>query len=304
MTDNIGQSESTAAPKTLHRQVYSPLSGGVRLPSIADGKAASGRRRSSVSSAGARQSPRTMPLPAAAVRSWAQAELPGPHSRHEQGRGRQEGPVRFLLQPQPVEKSRPVLGSRLVLRGKTGCRRPGGHRWQHRGRPGPLPRSPRQRPRPAVRRTPGSAAIFRGFQARVVTVWPRRASAAMRKPACPLSSVMPRESGASSMLQRLGLCSAVSGIPGCPVPPAQRRRRGQASRARALAPAEAASRGNDTKMRFRTSRLSPVRPRPAVRSRTAPRRGRDRRKTPSDWRRHRAAGSPSRRRDCRTRGRA
>ena len=39
---------------------------------------------------------------------------------------------------------------------------------------------------------------------------------------------------------------------------------------------------------------------PQARSRTAPRRGRDRRRRISDWRRRRAAGSPWRRRDCRT----
>jgi hypothetical protein len=42
-----------------------------------------------------------------------------------------------------------------------------------------------------------------------------------------------------------------------------------------------------------------VRPRPAARSRTAPHRARDRRRRISDWRRHRAAGSPWRVPDCR-----
>ena len=50
----------------------------------------------------------------------------------------------------------------------------------------------------------------------------------------------------------------------------------------------------------RTARPWPVRLRPAARSRTGPRRGRGRRRRISGWRRRRAAGSPWKRRNCRT----
>src|SRR6185295_4073073 len=39
-----------------------------------------------------------------------EAELSGPLARHEQGRGRQEGPVQLLFLPQQVEKGAALLG--------------------------------------------------------------------------------------------------------------------------------------------------------------------------------------------------
>ena len=52
-------------------------------------------------------------------------------------------------------------------------------------------------------------------------------------------------------------------------------------------------------LKARLVRPLPVRLQPAVRSRTAPNRGRDRRRRTSGWPRHRAAGSPWKHRDCR-----
>ena len=49
-----------------------------------------------------------------------EAELAGSLAGHKQGRGRQEGPVQFLLGPEQVEEGGALLGFRLVCHGKAG----------------------------------------------------------------------------------------------------------------------------------------------------------------------------------------
>ena len=168
--------------------------------------------------------------PAFAVRSGQklvgpEAELAGPLAGHEQGRGRQEGPVQFLLRPgagrgRPrPSRPRPCMprespgwspaGRREPPRG---CRR---RRRRGSGQPsdslaapisltGSLARKwteliaaswPAQQPgkaglvharRPSVGVTLAWPAIFSGLRAMAVTAWPRRASSAvMREPALP-----------------------------------------------------------------------------------------------------------------------